>query len=90
MVIDIGYLKRVTKRLLTLLLSLVRNIPCFQNGSILHAIFDCVCYSNYGRTYYKMVFEKNKNTKKTKRNNYLGISVCNNCRSSCMGNCSSN
>ena len=50
MVIDIGYLKKVTKRVLTLALTLIRNISCFQNGSILHAIFDSVYNSNNGRT----------------------------------------
>ena len=42
MVIDIGYLKRVTKRILTLVITLIRNISRFQNGNILYAIFDCV------------------------------------------------
>lgn len=52
MVIDIGYLKRVTKRLLTLLLSLVRYISRIQNGCILHAIFDCFYNITNGRTNY--------------------------------------
>lgn len=49
MVIDIGYLKKVIKRLLTLLVSIIRDIPCFQNGSVLHAIFDCIYHSTNGR-----------------------------------------
>jgi len=56
MVIDVGYLKRVTKRIFTLAVTLIRNISCFQNGSILHAIFDCVHNSINGRTHYKVVF----------------------------------
>ena len=56
MVIDIGYLKKVTKRLLTLALSLLRNISCFQNGCILHAIFDCFYNCNNGRAFNKVIF----------------------------------
>lgn len=48
MVIDLGYLKRVIKRLGTLALTLARNISCFQNGCILHAIFDCIYNCTYG------------------------------------------
>ncbi len=50
MIEDVGYVKKVTKRILTLALSLIRNISCIQNGSILYAIFDCVYYSYNGRT----------------------------------------
>ncbi len=86
MVIDVGYLKRVTKRLLTLVLSLVRNISCFQNGCILHAIFDWIYYCNNGRAYCKMVCKKDKDTKKTKCGNCTYSCVCNNCRYFGMGN----
>ena len=47
MVVDVGYWKKVAKRLITLAITIVRNISCIQNGSILHAIFDCVYYSSF-------------------------------------------
>lgn len=55
MVIDVGYLKRVTKRILALAITLLRYISCFQNGSILHAIFDCVRNCINGRATYKII-----------------------------------
>lgn len=85
MVIDVGYLKRVTKRILTLALTLIRSISCIQNGSILYAIFDCICHINHGRTSHKMVFQKNKDTKEAKCDNCTNISICDNCRSFSMG-----
>ncbi len=88
MVKDIGYIKRVTKRILTLVLSLIRDISCIQNGSILHAIFDCVYHSPYGRTNDKGTCKKNRTCKKGKRNNCTSFSFWNNCRTTYMGdNC---
>lgn len=78
MILDLEYVKRVTKRILTLIISLVRDIFSFQNGNILYAIFDCFYYFTYDRATNKIICKKNKNTKEAKCNNSACFSIwCN-------------
>ncbi len=63
MVIDLGYLKKVTKRIMTLVLSLIRHISSIQNGCILHAIFDCFYNSFNSRTSHKKGSQKDTDSK---------------------------
>lgn len=90
MVIDIGYLKKVTKRITMFALSLVRYIPSIQNGSILYAIFDCVHNISNGRTANQIYIQKNKNAKKTKRSNSNNRSICHYSKPIGLGNSSIN
>lgn len=86
MVVDVGYWKKVIKRLITLIITIARYIFSVQNGSILYAIFDCIYNIFNGGTNHKKSCKKDKVKKKDKCNNSTKFGIYSYYWTSYMGN----